>query len=189
MIFHPELRITQHKRFMPFGIHPNFCFAKTSFMLESLTDCRKTEVLCRCVSGRFGRGGRDVGAEVTKEERKMYRTTKKLIAIALLILSVPFTAYSQDLSSDLCQAAKQGDITTVKALLSKGVDVNAKDKDGATALMCAAKEGQTETIEALLAKGADVNAKSEDGVTALILAAMKGYTEIVRLLKQAGAKE
>jgi len=29
-------RITQHKRFVPCGTHPNFCFAKTSFMLETL---------------------------------------------------------------------------------------------------------------------------------------------------------
>jgi hypothetical protein len=29
-------RITQHKRFVPNGTHPNFCFGGTSFMLESL---------------------------------------------------------------------------------------------------------------------------------------------------------
>ena len=37
-------RLTQHKRFVPDGTHPclpsaqagNFCFAKTSFMLETL---------------------------------------------------------------------------------------------------------------------------------------------------------
>lgn len=29
-------RITQHKKFMPNGTHPNFCFAKTSFMLVTL---------------------------------------------------------------------------------------------------------------------------------------------------------
>jgi len=31
-----ERRITQHKRFVPYGTHPNFCFAKTSFMLGTL---------------------------------------------------------------------------------------------------------------------------------------------------------
>jgi len=29
-------RITQHKRFVLYGIHSNFCCAKTSFMLETL---------------------------------------------------------------------------------------------------------------------------------------------------------
>ncbi len=32
------LRLTQHKRFVPYGAHPNFCSAKTSFMLETLGD-------------------------------------------------------------------------------------------------------------------------------------------------------
>jgi hypothetical protein len=31
-------RITQHKRFVPYGTRPNFCFAKISFMLESLAE-------------------------------------------------------------------------------------------------------------------------------------------------------
>jgi len=35
------LRLTQHKRFVPFGTHPNFAFGKTSFMLEPLGDTRK----------------------------------------------------------------------------------------------------------------------------------------------------
>ena len=29
-------RLTQHKRFVPYGIHPNIYFAKTSFMLGTL---------------------------------------------------------------------------------------------------------------------------------------------------------
>ena len=32
------LHITQHKRFMSFGTHPNFYFAKTSFMPETLSE-------------------------------------------------------------------------------------------------------------------------------------------------------
>jgi len=32
--------ITKRKRFTPYGTHPNFCFAKTSFMLETLCDIR-----------------------------------------------------------------------------------------------------------------------------------------------------
>jgi len=36
MIKDDQQRITQHKRFVPYSTHPNFCFAKTSFMLETL---------------------------------------------------------------------------------------------------------------------------------------------------------
>lgn len=32
------LPVTQHKRFVPNGTHPNFCFAKTSFMLGTLAE-------------------------------------------------------------------------------------------------------------------------------------------------------
>ncbi|KAF0123498.1 MAG: hypothetical protein FD151_242 [bacterium] len=30
-------RITQHKRFVPYSAYPNFCLAKTSFMLKTLS--------------------------------------------------------------------------------------------------------------------------------------------------------
>ena len=35
------MRITQHKRFVPYGTHTNFGFAETSFMLETLGDIAK----------------------------------------------------------------------------------------------------------------------------------------------------
>jgi len=31
-------QITQHKRFVLYSTHPNFCFAKTSFMLGTLAE-------------------------------------------------------------------------------------------------------------------------------------------------------
>ena len=34
-------RITQHKKFVPYGTHPNFCCAKTSFMLGPLSAIAK----------------------------------------------------------------------------------------------------------------------------------------------------
>ena len=36
-----SLPITQHKSFVPDGTHPNFCFAKTSFMLGTLGEIMK----------------------------------------------------------------------------------------------------------------------------------------------------
>jgi len=36
MINGDQQRITQHKRFVLYSTHPNFCFAKTSFMLGTL---------------------------------------------------------------------------------------------------------------------------------------------------------
>jgi len=36
MKYGDQQHITQHKRFVPYGTHPNFCFAKNSFMLKPL---------------------------------------------------------------------------------------------------------------------------------------------------------
>jgi len=47
-----QQRITQHKRFVPYGTHPNFCYAKTSFMLGTLSEiariCKMTILKMRC---------------------------------------------------------------------------------------------------------------------------------------------
>ena len=40
----PPHRLTQHKKFVPYGTHPNFCFAKTSFMLEPLGEITKAQL-------------------------------------------------------------------------------------------------------------------------------------------------
>jgi len=92
-----------------------------------------------------------------------------------------------DTTRKLLDAAKSGDVKTVKLLLEKGADVNTKSDDGGTALMSAAKRGYMEIIKLLLDKGADINAKDTDGTTALMLAAVKGQTKVVQLLLDKGA--
>jgi hypothetical protein len=39
----PQQQITQHKRFVPYGTHPNFYLAKTSFMLGTLAKMALTQ--------------------------------------------------------------------------------------------------------------------------------------------------
>jgi len=38
MIRSDQQRITQHKRFVPYGTHPNSAFGGTSFMLKPLSE-------------------------------------------------------------------------------------------------------------------------------------------------------
>jgi len=40
-----KLHITQHKRFVPYGTCANFCFAKTSFTLGTLSEIEYFEIL------------------------------------------------------------------------------------------------------------------------------------------------
>jgi ankyrin repeat protein len=49
----------------------------------------------------------------------------------------------------LLNAAREGNIAIVKALLDKGIDVNEKDREGKTALMLATENDHTEIVELL----------------------------------------
>ncbi len=112
-----------------------------------------------------------------------------LVVFGASALLVPIPAYSQDLDSQLLEAAEDGETEKVKALLESGADVNAKDLIGLTPLMLAASLGYTETVATLLEAGANLEAKDILGHTTLGLAESGGHTEVVELLKKAGANE
>ncbi|MDA7680103.1 ankyrin repeat domain-containing protein [bacterium] len=86
------------------------------------------------------------------------------------------------------EAAKAGNIETVKQHLAAGTDVNAesRDKYRGTPLHFAALGGHKELIELLIVKGADVNANSNGG-TPLHIAVGSGHKEAVELLIAKGA--
>ena len=99
---------------------------------------------------------------------------------------VPVNVSDKDVQ--LIQAAKDGNLPVVQALLEKGDNVNADDGHGITALMVASWNGHTEIVKSLLEKGADVNIKKTDsGVTPLFIASLQGHTEVVKLLLAAKA--
>ena len=93
----------------------------------------------------------------TKSRGKSWRLYG-LVSI-LLVFGLVLTAYTAN-GQDLINAAKNGNIAGVKALLAKGADVNAKANNGGTALIAASEHGHLEVVKALLAKGADVNAEN-----------------------------
>ncbi len=90
-------------------------------------------------------------------------------------------------AEDLRNAAGKGDISTVQALLAKGVDVNARGDASVRALMLASGEGHLDVVHALLAKGADVNAYNDNGWTALMYASSAGHLDVVQALLAKGA--
>ena len=89
-------------------------------------------------------------------------------------------------SVDIWEAARTGNIESVKQHLAAGVDVNAKDVDGINPLHYATWTDHKETVELLITNGADVNAKDAAGNTPLDLSISK--LEIADLLRKLGGK-
>ena len=94
--------------------------------------------------------------------------------------------------TSLMRAAAQGDLTTVKQLLTgaTSASVNSLDQGGQSALILACQNPKTnpEVIKALLASGANVNLRSRNGYTALTWALARNNPEVSRLLRRAGGR-
>ncbi|MBC7912341.1 MAG: ankyrin repeat domain-containing protein [Pyrinomonadaceae bacterium] len=87
----------------------------------------------------------------------------------------------------LWQAARDGDLPSLKLMLAEGADVKAMTSDGWTALSIAALKGYQEIMHALLKNGADANARNGDGWTPLMLATSLADIETIEILLSAGA--
>ncbi|XP_049944757.1 serine/threonine-protein phosphatase 6 regulatory ankyrin repeat subunit C-like isoform X2 [Schistocerca serialis cubense] len=87
----------------------------------------------------------------------------------------------------LIEAAQEGKIKELRALLAVGTDVGAMDGDRRTALHWAAWEGHLEAARCLLEGGAEVAARNVRQNTPLHSAATAGHTAVVRLLVRSSA--
>jgi ankyrin repeat protein len=88
----------------------------------------------------------------------------------------------------LIQAARDGRVDLIPALVKQGADPNQRaGVNGWTPLMHAIHKHQKESLTALLDAGADVNGRGADGSTALMMAAGYGYRDMLNLLLDRGA--
>ena len=84
--------------------------------------------------------------------------------------------------SALMEAAMEGHIAVINALLTGGAFVDLQSLDeGIAALSVAAREGQTVVLKRLLQAGADIDLQSrEEHLTALHLGTIFQHEEVVR---------
>jgi hypothetical protein len=103
-----------------------------------------------------------------------------IVLVALLALAWSSLAFC----GEIHDAALEGDLAKVKALLNENPDLVLRkdDRYGMTPLHYAAAYGHKDVAELLLANKADVNAKDNQGWTPLHYAALKGYADVAELL-------
>ena len=118
--------------------------------------------------------------------RRMWRSNLPVSACVAAVVFWASTVCGQ--SPPLHDAAKQGDIAAIRALLDAGAAVDETSGEGSlTALLVATLEGHTKAVRLLLVAGANVEAESGQGETPLTMAAGSGNVGLIKLLLRAGA--
>ena len=115
-------------------------------------------------------------------------TRTRVLALSALVSAAALAVAAAPSSGPVLEAAKRGDVESVRAELRSGGDVNAAEGDGFTALHWAAKRGDAELAGVLLSAGADFRATTRLGAhQPLHVAAAAGEAEVAEALLSAGA--
>lgn len=115
---------------------------------------------------------------------------KIFLSFFIINFSLSFIFSMQDnknLSIELVEAVKTGNLIRLKEIINLGVNINNKDQNGNTILFLASLYGQKEVVELLINIGANVNERDNNGRTPLMYAAYNGHTSVIELLLQSGA--
>jgi ankyrin repeat protein len=90
---------------------------------------------------------------------------------------------SGNINRQLRDAAQEGNLKQVRALLAQGADINAAERiDGSTPLLLAMAEGHQKVWRHLLDAGARADVKTELGATAMHVAAGAGDSDALETL-------
>src|SRR5687768_16209889 len=117
-----------------------------------------------------------------------------LMGTALLLALAFPESPAAGAETSLFEAARDGDVESVRRKLSEGASLNRPDPSGWTALHLAAGQARPAVVALLLEIGANVHATSADGSTPLHSAAAAekadptAMKEVVSLLLAGGAK-
>ena len=107
-------------------------------------------------------------------------------AMALLFtLSGTVSAQTDEQISDFAKAAKFNDVSTVKNLVSKGIDPNILDSKGELMLNLAIRDKSNDVIAFLLTNPrTDVDISNKFGETPLMIASIEGNLPVAKALVQ-----
>jgi len=89
------------------------------------------------------------------------------VIVAFVYLLAGGIVQAMDISQQIFEAAKSGNITKVQELIGQGVSVNSRTDDGHTPLHAAAANCHLDVAQLLLAHEADINAQDNNGTTPL----------------------
>ena len=117
------------------------------------------------------------------------RGLSRLVCFVLFASAITVASAAKDAVAKvpLIEAVKQGDVATVRYLLSGQSDVDAAEPDGTTALHWAAHLGDALSADLLLDAGANLNATTRNGATPYSLASYKGHAGVIERFLEAGA--
>ena len=112
---------------------------------------------------------------------------RRSLQVAFVMCLAPAIVAAQSVAP-VADAARRGQVETVRTLLKQGADVSAALGDGMSALHWAGERGDLAMAEMLIYGGANVEAVTRIGAyTPLHLAAKAGSGPVVRALLKAGA--
>jgi hypothetical protein len=113
------------------------------------------------------------------------KTTIRGLVVGVLIGTLPALAAAA--GSEAADAAQRKDVGSLRAMISKKVNVNAPQADGTTALHWAAHYNDVEAVQLLLKAGANPSTTNRFGASPLSAAAVAGNAPLVKVLLDAGA--
>jgi len=109
-----------------------------------------------------------------------------LFAVAAIILGVQDGQAGEKATMNLLDAARIGDVETVRSLLGGDTGIEMRDPDGRTPLLLATRRDEVEIARLLIEAGADVNAKDTIRDTPFLYAGAEGRDAILRLILATG---
>jgi len=97
-----------------------------------------------------------------------------------LLISISSTVTAKE--TDIFEAARQSDVSAIKAYVLEGNDINVVNSKAYTPFILAAYYGHTQALEALLQAGADACTIDKKGNNAFMGVAFKGHDQVAKWL-------